>query len=343
MRKSVAITDLWSTSGFALLNRDADGRLTVTDDFLRAYLGRPEIAPIGESCDGERALHSRLLADPRAAIDNDEINALADPDAQDNYRVVLAFRDRLVAAGTIEACYLAVFADQRVTIPPLFIDQMTQVIVRNIIDGDDDPFRARAAELLFREQTVTLHEGAILLGDCETIDMLSATGGLGNIGKLLAEGGVAPRQIEMDVLQPETAAIYWPRNERFDTVLDLSFPRQGLDALCRVLEDWVRHFHEAEVSIQPVQKIADEKWVWHIGLDAEATALLNDLYDDAEVSDDRMSRLLSLFRLEFKQPELMRPEIAGRPVYLGLAMTADNKVRLKPQNLLVNLPLAARS
>ncbi len=340
MRRSVAITELWSTSGFALLNRDPDGRLKVTDDFLRAYLGRPELAPVEESCARERALHSRLLAEPRASVDDHEINGLADPDAQDNYRVVLDFRNRLLAAGSIEACYLSVFADQQVTIAPLFIDQMTQVIVRNIIDGTDDPFRARAAELLFREQTVTLHEGAILLGDSETVDMLSATGGLGNIGKLLAEGGVAPRQIEMDVLQPETATMYWQRNERFDTVLDLSFARHGIDALCRVLEDWVRHFLQVDVSIQPVQKISDEKWVWHIGLDAEATALLNDLYEDVEVSDDRMSRLLSLFRLEFQQPELMRPEIAGRPIYLALAMTADKKVRLKPQNLLVNLPLA---
>ena len=37
----------------------------------------------------------------------------------------------------------------------------------------------------------------------------------------------------------------------------------------------------------------------------------------------------------------MRPDIAGRPVYLGLAMSEDETLRLKPQNLLVNLPLAA--
>jgi hypothetical protein len=33
-------------------------------------------------------------------------------------------------------------------------------------------------------------------------------------------------------------------------------------------------------------------------------------------------------------------DIAGRPIYLGMAMTTDNVLRLKPQNLLVNLPLA---
>ncbi len=36
----------------------------------------------------------------------------------------------------------------------------------------------------------------------------------------------------------------------------------------------------------------------------------------------------------------MQPAVAGRPVYLGLAMTTDNVLRMKPQNLLVNLPLA---
>ncbi len=53
-----------------------------------------------------------------------------------------------------------------------------------------------------------------------------------------------------------------------------------------------------------------------------------------------MTRLLSLFRLEFKDPAAMRLDIAGRPIYLGMAMTEAGVLRLKPQNLLVNLPLA---
>ena len=36
-------------------------------------------------------------------------------------------------------------------------------------------------------------------------------------------------------------------------------------------------------------------------------------------------------------------DVAGKPVYLGLAMDGDNVLRLKPQNLLLNLPLAGRS
>jgi hypothetical protein len=38
-------------------------------------------------------------------------------------------------------------------------------------------------------------------------------------------------------------------------------------------------------------------------------------------------------------PADMRPAIAGRPVYLAMAMDSDNKLKLKPQNLLLNLPL----
>ena len=47
--------DVWPNSGFRLLERNGDGHLTITDDFLRAYLMRPEVAPVDESCDAERA------------------------------------------------------------------------------------------------------------------------------------------------------------------------------------------------------------------------------------------------------------------------------------------------
>jgi hypothetical protein len=80
-----------------------------------------------------------------------------------------------------------------------------------------------------------------------------------------------------------------------------------------------------------------------VGLDAQASAILNDLYTGAEVVEDRMRRLLCLFRLEFLDPAEMRAEVAGRPVYLAMAMDEQNRLRLKPQNLLLNLPLARRS
>jgi hypothetical protein len=35
----------------------------------------------------------------------------------------------------------------------------------------------------------------------------------------------------------------------------------------------------------------------------------------------------------------MRADIAGRTIYLALSATEDGAVRMKPQNLLINLPL----
>jgi len=332
--------DFWRNSGFHLLERDANGQLAVTDDFLRAYLSRPEVSPVEESCDAERELHADLMAQPRMAVPAERIAGLADPDARDNYAVLLEFLGRLIGAGTVEACYAGIFREDRVTVAPLFLDQMVHVIVRSILDGATDPMLVRAGETLFRPQTVTIHEGAILMADTETVEMYATTGGFGELGRLIVEGGAQLRRIDLDVLTGENADLYWERDERHDTVLDVTFTRPGLDALCRVLERWVRHFLGVGVSIQPVQKIRDERWRWHVGLDAEASVLLDDLYAGTEVGDERLEQILSLFRLEFERASDMRPEIAGMPVYLALAMTPAKTLRLKPQNLLINLPLA---
>jgi hypothetical protein len=107
-----------------------------------------------------------------------------------------------------------------------------------------------------------------------------------------------------------------------------------------VLERWIAHFLGVAVTIVPERRIDDDRWVWHVGLDAEASGILNDLYNRVEVDEARMGRLLSLFRLEFADRNDMRPAIAGRPVYLAMAMDASSRLRLKPQNLLLNLPLA---
>ena len=331
-----------------MLEPDDDDCLKITDAFLRAYWERPEVAPVEESCSAELTLHRELVGNPRRTVIDQDFAAFADPDAVENYRVVLDFRDRLVAAGTIESAYLRLFREGAVAIPPIFIDQMAQILARHIIGSSRDPFRARAAELLFREQQASFMDGAILLGDKETVNILGVqsekNGGFGAMGELLVEGGIRPRQVELDVLLEDTAAErYWPENEKFDTVLDLTFARPGLDALCRVLELWVHHLLQAEVSIQPVPQINDERWVWHVGLDVEATALLNDLYEAKDIDEARLENLLSLFSLEFKDPSLMKPDIAGRPVYLALCRSDDGRVRMKPQNLVINLPLAPKS
>jgi hypothetical protein len=270
------------------------------------------------------------------------LKALADPDAADNYRVLLGLRDRLIAAGTVEACYRGLFGRKPIALPPLFIDQMAHVILRNILDGATDPIRLRAAELLFRAQKVSIQEDSVLLADDEIVEMRASLGDTAPVN-LLAGGegwGALERSVELDIINAESAGHYWERSDRFDMVLDIGFGRDGLDALCRVLEAWTRHMSGVEVNIQPVESIQDEKWVWHVGLDSEATGILNDLYHGKFLEAERQSRILALFRLRFAESGQMLAKVAGKPVYLGAAMTSAGHLRLKPQNLLVNLPLA---
>jgi len=337
------MSDFWPDSGLALLARDRAGHLAVTDNYLRAWLARPEVALTPESCAAERALHAAVAAAPRAPIAEAGIDAVRDADARDNWRVIADFFRRLVAAGTVEGGYLGLFHEERVALPPLFLDRLAETIVHAIVEKSDDPFRVRAAELFFRPQTATVQDGSVLLGDSETVETLGATRGMGELGRLIVQSGTKPRNVEMDVLTAEKAALYWERSGRRDLVLDLTFARPGLDAFARVMEAWIAHLIGAEVRIQPVQQIRDERWVWHIGLDVEASAILNDLYRGTEVEEERLKRLLALFRLDFANPAIVREGVAGRPVYLGLAMTEARKVRFKPQNLLVNLPLARQA
>jgi hypothetical protein len=330
----------WPDSGLALLGRDGRGHLAITDDYLRAWLARPELALGPEACPAERNLHAAVAAAPRAPITDAAITRLRDADARDNWRVIADFFRRLVAAGTVEGAYLGLFHEERVALPPLFLDRLAQVIAHALVLGSDDAFRVRAAELFFRPQTATIQDGAVLLGDAETVETLGATRGMGDLGRLIVQSGTKPKNVEMDVLTAEKAALYWPRSERHDWVLDLTFARPGLDAFARVMEAWIARLIGAEVRIQPVRQIRDERWTWLIGLDVEASAILNDLYRGVEIDEERLKRLLALFRLDFANPAIMREGVAGKPVYLGLAMTEARKVRFKPQNLLVNLPLA---
>jgi hypothetical protein len=341
------VPEFWRYSGYRLVEVDGERRLRPTDDFLRAFLLRPELRPVADSCPAELALREALLAEPRQPVSPARLTALADPDARDNYRTLLAFRDRLLAQPSLEAAYLDLARRGAAGIPGLFLDQLVHVMLRHILADGTDPIGLRAAELLFREQKVTIRDGAVMVADDETVEMQAAAAGrLGlapevSLARLLNPSEAPLRSVELDVLDEANAGLYWDRSDRFDTVLDLGFTKPGLDALCRVLELWVRHFLAVAVAIQPVQQIRDERWVWHVGLDAEASAILNQLWQGRTIDDARRAQLLSLFRLEFRDPDDMLPRVRGRPVYLGLAMTAARRLRLKPQNLLVNLPLAA--
>ena len=333
--------DYWNSSGYRHLTVGTDGRLTVTDPYLRAQLLRPELAPVAVSCDAELALHDALVQSPRRAVAPAELDAIRDDDARENYRVWLRFRDRLVAAPSLEAAYVRLFQGDGIDVPPLFVHETTRVLLRHVLGNAPDALEARAAEMLFRPQTVAvLEDGAVMAADESAVELYATTGGFGNLGELLASNKTPMRTVDMDVLSRENADEYWQRDERHDLSVSLNRGQPALDALARVLERWIRHFLDVEVAIVPERRIEDERWVWHVGLDAEASGILNDLYNRVDVDDSRMGRLVALFRLTFAQPTDMRPAIAGRPVYLAMAIDEHRRLRLKPQNLLLNLPLA---
>jgi hypothetical protein len=335
------VPDFWRSCGYRLLKVGGDGRLTVTDDFLRSYLLRPELAPVPESSVAETALHDALVAHPRRAVTTAELAAIADVDARENYGIWLRFRERLTQANSLEAAYAGLFRGDGVDVPPLFVHQLTQVILRHVLGDDADPLAARAAEMLFRAQKIAvLDDGAVMAADAATVEVYATGGGFGSLGELLARNRTPLRTVELDVLDRETADDYWERDERFDTSVSLNRGRAALAALTDVLCRWIAHFLGVNVTIVPQREIDDARWVWHVGLDAEASALLNDLYNKVEVDDARMRRLLCLFQLDFDDPAAMRAGIAGRPVYLAMAMDADDVLKLRPQNLLLNLPLA---
>lgn len=331
------MTDFWLSSGFPLLDRDEAGRLRLTPAYMRAYWRRPEVAPIAESCDAERALHAGLLEQPMRPVSDTELAALADPDAAENYRAVLRFRAFLERFETLEAAYLHVARQGGIDFPPVFVDHLMHAVMRAALDGTNDAFRVRAGELFFRSQRVTIENERIMVADQAMVDMQAQSGRPG------LSSSIIPGSVDIEVLTEEVKQEYWARSDGFDTAVDIAFTQPGLHGLARAIEAWIRHLLGLTVRVQPMRKIEDERWVWHVGLDRDANAILNDLYKGNPVDEDRLRQIVALFQMEIEDRAAVLDHVAGRPVYLGLAMAPDGVVRMKPQNLIANLPLKAAS
>src|SRR3981189_656879 len=117
------MADFWLSCEHHLLDRDDGGGLLVTDEFLKAYLARPELAPPPDACVVEKTLHAALLAKPRRPVGADDIAAIADADARENWTLMIGFRDHLRAPPPREAAFLAVARGGAGGMPPLFINQ----------------------------------------------------------------------------------------------------------------------------------------------------------------------------------------------------------------------------
>jgi hypothetical protein len=335
--------EFWKSAGLHLLERRENGWLGVTPEFLRAYFTRPEVHPIETSCDEELRLFDELMADLALPVDPARLARLADADAAANYRMVLAFRDALLEAGSIEAAYLALVRKPANDLPPVFLEQLVHVILRNALAGVADPLRLRAAELFFREQSVSKVDGRLMLADQEIVEMHAAAERETGLGQLLASTDTPMRKIALDVLDEHNKELYWQRSDRFDTVIDFRVGQHAVDAFARVVEAWLGHLLRIEVHVTPVAGITDPEWRWHIGLDAESTRILNALYLGEQPGADALAQIVALFRMRLAEDDLVIDRVRGRPIYLGLAMTSAGRIRMKPQNLLANLPLRAAS
>jgi hypothetical protein len=325
--------DFWLSCGHHLVDRDAGGGLRITDAFLKAYLARPELAPPGDASPTERDLHAAVLAAPRRAVTPAEIAAIADQDARENWQVMLAFRGLLLEHPTLEAAYLDIVRHNR-KVPHIFLNQLVQLILRNILDGSDDAFVLRAAELCFRPQRLALHEGALIAADEETL------AGLGGRppSPLLSMLGL-PAAANIDVLNEDNAPAYWHRSDLFDLALDLTGGRRGQEALAEVVRRWIKHLLGLEVTVEPLEALQAAAFSWYVGLDAEGTRLCDALWRGEDLTDFAQASVVGLYRLMFAEPSVMLEKVRGEPVYLMAAMTADKVLRLKPQNLITGLPL----
>jgi hypothetical protein len=328
-----ASRDFWPACGHHLLDRDAAGRLRVTDEFLKAYLARPELVPPSEACAAERHLHHALLRDPRQPVAATQLAAIADADARENWEMMLAWRDHLIRHRTLEAAYLDIVR-RNLKFPHVFIGQLVQAILRNMLDDCDDAFVLRAAELLFRPQKLLVQEGALVAVDEE----MEASLGRQPPSQLVALLGL-PASVEVDMLSDATAETYWERSDRFDMALDLTRGRPGQAALGDVVTRFLSHLLGVDVAVEPLAELHSAPWNWYVGLSSDATRIGDAIWNDEDDGDATRARLIGLFRLTFRNPADMIERIRGEPVYLLVAMTADEMLRLKPQNLITGLPV----
>jgi hypothetical protein len=305
-----------------------------------AYLARPELMPPADACDAERKLHASLLADPLRPVAKADIAALVDADARENWAFMLNFRDRLIAAPSLEAVYVTLARNGAGDLPPIFLSQLCHLILRNALEGCDDPYTLRAAELFYRSQLAAVHDGALLLADAEVIEAEQHARHDSHSSPLVAM--LQPKAFgEMDVMDDENAWTYWSRSDAHAMAMNIGGNPKARAGLCRVIERWVAHLLGVAVNVETVASIEDRDWRWFVGLDSEGTRIGNALWNGDALDGHVSERIVALMRLNFEDAGLVDERVGARPVYLILAMGMDKVVRLKPQNLVAGLPLAA--
>src|SRR5438046_1276383 len=249
--------EFWVASGHHLTRRADHGGLVATPELIMAYLARPELMPPADACEAERNLHASLLADPLRPVSKVDIAALADADARENWTFMINFRDRLAAAPSLEAVYTSLARSGASDMPPIFLSQLCHLILRNALEGCDDPYTLRAAELFYRSQQATVHEGALLLADAEVIEAQQHAEHDLHASPLTAM--LAPPKAfgEMDVMDDENAWTYWSRSDAHAMVMNIGGNPKARAGFCRGIERWIGHLLGVTVSVGRFARIED--------------------------------------------------------------------------------------
>lgn len=332
--------EFWVASGHHLTLRADHGGLIATPELIMAYLARPELMPPDDACDAERSLHASLLADPLRPVSKADIVALADADARENWTFMMAFRDRLLAAPSLEAVYVSLVRKGASDLPPIFLSQLCHLILRNALEGCEDPYVLRAAELFYRSQKATIHDGSLLLADAEVVEAQQNTQHDLHSSPLTAM--LQPQAFgEIDVMDDRNAWTYWSRSDAHAMAMNFGGNPKARDGLCRVIERWIAHLLGVAVKVETVASIEDRDWRWFVGLDSEGTRIGNALWNGDPPGADAAGRIVALMRLIFEDARFVDERVGAKPIYLILAMDADKVVRLKPQNIVAGLPLTS--
>ena len=143
----------------------------------------------------------------------------------------------------------------------------------------------------------------------------------------------------LDVMTTANGGGYFERSDAFDLVMDFRQGQTARAAFATVITKWVKHLAGVDVKVAPLAHVENADWAWFVGLEAEGTRIGNALWQGEEPPDAGRDRIVALFTLSFENAQEMLEKVAGKPVYLLLGMTTNRIIRLKPQNLLVGLPV----
>ena len=191
------------------------------------------------------------------------------------------------------------------------------MILRNALDGCDDPFVLRAAELFFRTQRMTLHEGSLIAADEETIAGTART----PVSPLVSMLGI-PAEAEIDVMIDDNAEHYFEHSDLFHMALDLT---GGPARACgagrgdAALDRASARRRGRRSSRSPNCATRSSPGMSGSMPKAAGSAMR---CGTARSSTRRPpARVVGLFRLTFRDPDVVIDKVRGEPVYLILAMT----------------------